>query len=209
MTVQPTQQVTTSAFPDVQLRTFISRRASELQNRYLTKDSASKAVLAHLRNCVGRAVGADPNLWEVVFRSFPKDLVGRADAPNRYEIAAHNALALFAVHMQSARRPMHVADVGLGAAIRVLAREEGADDLSSPVLRRFHMLGTSSSLPETLHHARGLIQQLRAHDIGLDYGRLAVDLVKLQTPGREDSVRLRWARDLYKQETPTQTEEQE
>jgi len=169
-----------------------------LQTRYLRSEASGKAALAQLRNGIRRRLGEDPVVWAIVFDGFPEELMGREDEPNQFEIAAHAALVLFAVHMQSARDPMHVTGVGLGRAIRRLARSQVEDDPSTPVMRRFHALGTSTDLPETLHHARGLTQQLRAAGIGLDYGRLAEDFVGLQFPDRADGIRLRWARDLYR-----------
>ena len=56
---------------------------------------------------------------------------------------------------------------------------------------------------EVVHHARGLITQLRSHGIPLDYGMFTEDLVYLQTRGA-DRVRLRWGRDFYR--IPKQSE---
>ncbi|BEH01375.1 hypothetical protein brsh051_06560 [Brooklawnia propionicigenes] len=184
--------------PRTNLGKYISRRAAELQKRYLAQNAAAKATLAQLRNGVRRPLGSDVLAWGAIFDGFPPELAGRSDEPNRAEVAAHAALSLFAIHMQSAREPMHLNGVGLGRAVRRLSRSPDESDPSSPVMRRFHALGTSVDLPETLHHARGLVQQLRAAGIGLDYGRLAEDFAGLQSPERADGVRLRWARDLYR-----------
>lgn len=177
---------------------YVSRRADNLQRRYLTGDPSGRAALAQLRNGAGKAAGSDPNSWDLVFRDFPADLVGDRDEPNRAETAVHAALSLFAIHMQSAKFDQHVPGIGLGTAIRRLVGIGDTDTQTSPVVRRFHMLGTAATLEETLHHARGLVQQLRASNIGLDYGRLAEDLYNLQFPERSDGVRLRWARDLFR-----------
>lgn len=184
--------------PKTKLGRYVSKQADILQTRYLAADARSKAALAQLRNAIRRPLGSDPTVWGIVFDEFPDELVGRGDEPNRAETAAYTALSLFAIHMQSAREPVHVDGIGLGRAIRRLSRSQNEDGPSSPVMRRFHALGTSADLPETIHHARGLIQQLRSASISLDYGRLAEDFVGLQSPDRADSVRLRWARDLYR-----------
>lgn len=184
---------------------FIGKKVTGLQQRYLNKDPRAHADLARLRRTVGRSVGSDAESWPIVFDQFPQTLMGRGDEPSRWETAAHLALGLFAQHMQSATRPMHVAGLGLGHAIGRLCNPADGDSREKPVMRRFQALGTALSLDETVYHARGLIQQLRAEEISLDYARLARDLVDLQNPQAADSVRLRWARDLYRIE-PKATE---
>lgn len=189
------------------LGSYVSRRAQALQTRFLAGDPGSRAALAQLRHGVGRPAGGDPKSWDVVFQDFPSELIGSRDEPNQAETAVHAALGLFAIHMQSATAPRHLPGIGLGAAIRRLVGVGDTDTQTSPVIRRFHMLGTASTLEETLYHARGLVQQLRGANIGLDYGRLAEDLFRLQFPDRSDSVRLRWARDLFRSQSASDQNE--
>jgi|LSQX01.3.fsa_nt_gb CRISPR system Cascade subunit CasB len=182
---------------------YIGKKIVALQERYLRDDPRARADLARLRRTVSRPVGADADSWPIVFERFPPQLMGRGDDPSRWESAAHIAFGLFAQHMQSAKRPMHVAGWGLGRAIRRLANPLDAESREKPVMRRFQALGTASHLTEAVHHARGMIQQLRAEEIPLDYVRLARDLVDLQNPRAADAVRLRWARDLYRTDQVT------
>lgn len=177
---------------------YIGKKVVQLQRRYLDDDPRARGDLARLRRTVGRAVGADADSWSVIFEQFPGPLMGHGDSPSRWETAAHITFGLFATHMQSATRSLHVAGWGIGRAVRELARPDDPDTREQPVMRRFRALGTSSNLTETVQHARGLIQQFRAAEIPLDYVRLARDLVDLQNPHRADAVRLRWARDLYR-----------
>ncbi|GAA2181670.1 type I-E CRISPR-associated protein Cse2/CasB [Brooklawnia cerclae] len=186
------------------LAAYVGRRATQLQSRYLAQDPRARADLARLRRAVGRSPGSDPAAWDVIFRDFPPELMGRNDAPSPAELAVNAALCLFGVHLQSADKPMHVQDQGLGRAVRLLSRPEDTETFSAPTMRRFHALGTATSLVEVLHHARGLIQQFRAGGIGLDYGRLADDFYWLQRPASADNVRLRWARDLYRIDPQTE-----
>lgn len=196
--------------PRTELGKFVSRRADTLQRDYLNDAAAAKAALSELRRAVGRSVGADPVAWGVVFDGFPQALIGKTDDPSRSEVAAYASLGLLAIHLQSATRPVHVAGVGLGAAVRHLATPSDGADREKAVMRRFQALGTADVLEEVLHHARGLVQQFRhppggAAPIGLDYGLLAEDLVDLQVPARRDAVRLRWARDLYRSRPASDT----
>ena len=67
---------------------------------------------------------------------------------------------------------------------------------------RFTAIGTASTWDETVYHARGIIQQLRAFAVPLDYGRFAGDLYLLRKPSSADRVRLAWGRDFYRVHHP-------
>ena len=84
----------------------------------------------------------------------------------------------------------------LGMAIRKLAGND--TDRLKAVQRRFNAFATARSMPECLHHLRGLIQLLRSEDIPLDYVELAGDLYEFQTPDGAARVRLRWGQDFYR-----------
>jgi CRISPR system Cascade subunit CasB len=49
-----------------------------------------------------------------------------------------------------------------------------------------------------VHHARGMVQLLRAHAIPLDYAVLADQLVRWQTIDGPAAVRRVWGRDFYR-----------
>jgi CRISPR system Cascade subunit CasB len=174
------------------------------------------AVLAELRRALTRDPGDYPPTWEVEFGGFPKVLMGNTDAPNRAELSVHAALTLYAVHQQSNHEwSAHQQGVTLGKAAAHLVRAghsaDGAALYQPP--RRFAALVTANTLPELLHHARGMIQQLRSADpmLPIDYGILAADIDAMQYPAVAHSVRLRWARDFAwdvqdKKATATNTE---
>ncbi len=154
--------------------------------------------LANLRRAVNAEPGADPAVWEYTLDGLPERYVGRTDAPTAGESAVHAAMTLYAVHQQSKPTSMHKPGVSLGRALALLGRTRSVaaqPDASKAVKRRFDALMTAESFAELTYHARGLIQQLRAADIALDYGRLAEDLRLLQRPATANSVRLRWGRD--------------
>lgn len=177
---------------------FIGKRVTQLQARFFDCDPRARADLARLRRAVGRPIASDIDSWALVFERFPEALLGRSDAPTRWETAAHITLGLFAVHIQSASGPMHVKGWGMGRAIHKLANPTDAEAREKPVMRRFRMLATATDLNEAVHHGRGMVQQFRAAEIPLDYVRLSRDLVDLQSPRSAETVRLRWARDLYR-----------
>lgn len=112
------------------------------------------------------------------------------------EWAVSGALTLYALHQQGAQRSMHADGQRLGMAIRKLAGND--TDRLKAVQRRFNAFATARSMPECLHHLRGLVQLLRSEDIPLDYVELAGDLYEFQTPDGAARVRLRWGQDFYR-----------
>ncbi len=145
-------------------------------------------------------------MWEVTYWS--EDVV-RPDLPTHEEQAVHDAVCLFAMHQQGhgASSPMHRTGVSLGTAVRRLARASGLTDdeniATSPVYRRFTALGTSSTMAELLTHLRGLITQMRAEGIALDYAMLADDLSLWHWGESRDRVVRTWGRDFFARERAT------
>lgn len=184
---------TRSAPPRASLEELVGDRVTGLQARYLAGSSSGVGDLAALRRAVTGTPGEDPRTWALTVADVSP--WARDDEPTAAELAAHAALTLYAVHQQSQGRAMHVCGRGLGSAVRALGWLTNAEDA---VRRRFEALGTAATFPELMHHARGLVRQLRSAGVPLDYGRLARDLLDWQDPGRTASVRLRWGRDYHR-----------
>ena len=186
------------------LAELVHQRVVNLQAKYLAGTSAGVSQLAALRRAATQPVGADPRTWELTVAGVSP--WARDDDATTDEQAVHAALTLYAIHQQSRAQPMHRRGVGLGAAVRALGRAPGTEDA---VRRRFEALGTAATFPELLHHARGLVRQLRSAGIALDYARLATDLRDWQDPARASTTRLRWGREYHRvasqQDTATDT----
>lgn len=180
---------------------FVAKQASGLQRDYLSERKAAVARarrdLANLRNAATREPGTVPAIWEITMADLPgrpnSDAIDHATSS---EWAAHLTLTLFAIHQQSRAANMHKPGVGFGQAIRALIGD--ADESTSPVRRRFSLAMGSQTLPAFAYHLRGLIGQLRAAGIPLDYGKLAGDIYTFQTPGGADKVRRRWMLQYYR-----------
>lgn len=179
----------------------VARRVSALHRGYSQGVSSSVSALARLRRGVGQEPGAELDLIELTFANLETVSSGLPDEPTLNERAAYTVICLFALHQQSRpERSMHRAGYSFGRSARELSRANsapGSSELDEAVTRRFVALGTAESWAETVHHARGLIQQFRAADIPLDYGRFAEDLVALQNPATAGAVRTVWGRDFY------------
>ncbi len=192
---------------------FVEGRLQRLLGASGRGSSAARATLASLRRAVARDVGSVPEIWGITLDGAPGD--PRSDAPTAEETAIHSALTLYAVHQQSRSEPMHRRGIGLGQAVRRLEVQVAAPGASevSPVRRRFDALATSVNVTEARHHLRGLVDQMSAKGVALDYAALAEDLFDLQFPQRASTVRLRWARQYYRiahgdGDTETSTPEQ-
>ncbi|QSB14410.1 type I-E CRISPR-associated protein Cse2/CasB [Natronosporangium hydrolyticum] len=175
---------------------FVGHRVSALQRGFLAKEQYSVAALARLRRGVGKEVGELVELGQYTLLGLPEQEFEPDEGATYEERAAYTAITLYAVHQQSRSAGMHQPGIGLGNAVATLARKGNSD----AVQRRFEALGTAESFGETVHHARGLITQLRGAGIGIDYGRFADELYFLQVPGGAARVRLQWGRDFYRRD---------
>jgi CRISPR type I-E-associated protein CasB/Cse2 len=177
------------------LRELVNSRISRLQNGYLKNRATEVSALARLRRGLGKVPGSVLDILEFTTAA---ELVRdpRDDDPTFAEVAAHHCLTLFAMHQQSQSHRMHQSGLRLGKSLRRLINKEDVKP-ENPVVRRFTMLGTADSINELVHHLRGMVQLLRINSIPLDYGQLAVDLLRWQFPNGVDDVRLVWGRDFY------------
>lgn len=183
---------------DDKLRDSVSAVVWSLQKGYLSerREFDIAARLARLRRAITSQPGSVPAVWQDTIGNLEPELLNRDDTPSQYEYAAHSAITLFALHQQASAGGMHKAGVSLGHAARQLGRHASNEEA---VHKRFLTLATSETREEVLHHLRGLITQLRSAGVPLDYGRLAVDLRRLQARSAADGVRLAWGRDYYRQ----------
>lgn len=178
------------------LGTALDWRLARLQREYLEGSAGARADLAQLRRGLGKPPGSVPEIWDITVGAVPARLSWDRDEPSRGEQAAHATLTLFALHQQSLALPAHRPEVPFGRAAGRLATSDGPSQ--EAVTRRFMAVATSVTIQEVLVHVRGLINQLKAQHLGLDYARLADDLLGLLTPGRERMVQIRWGRDFYR-----------
>jgi len=178
------------------LRDYVGRRASQLFEGYQRDDPTAVSVLARLRRAYPSGPEVRGDTWDV-FEGMPAALLGHGDDPSHAEYAAVVALSLFAVHQQSRRDDrMHQSDMrhSWGRSVRRLADASGSEG----VQRRFRALTRASDVVSTLPHLRGIVTQLRAERIPTDYGALAIDLYRLQSPADMHTVRMRWTRDFHR-----------
>ncbi|MBU5434214.1 type I-E CRISPR-associated protein Cse2/CasB [Pseudoflavonifractor sp. MSJ-37] len=176
------------------VRSYVRKRLGQWQRE--TNVHLLRADLANLRRGIGKRPGALPELWGLLFRDFPEELMSRTGEPTWAEWAVSGALTIYALHQQGTGESVHAEGQRLGLAVRRLAG--GDEDRLKAVQRRFNAFATARDMPECMHHLRGLVQLLRREGIPLDYVELAGDLYEFQTPEGADRVRLRWGQDFYR-----------
>lgn len=198
----------------------VARRVNQVQRMYLPESggpptSDGAATLALLRRGASATGAVDPRVWGFVLQDLPQELEVLSPysvdfRPSRAELAILAALTTYAQHQQSKRAPVHVPGVGLGAAVRALARER-AKQIADPVggmddrvVQRLHRVMLAQTHERRVDALRALIQLTRSADqpIGLDYGRLASDLFWMQFGVGRSRVQLAWGRDLYRGSNP-------
>lgn len=183
------------------LEKFVHQQAARLWQGYSADRADAVAILARLRRTFPHRGEVAPESFELFERGFPTDSGWDHDEASPTELAAAASLALYAFHQQSRRsgsahRRGDQHGVGRAAAtLRVRADPQGVE-------RRMQAMIRSTSVVPLLEHLRGFVTLLRAHDIPLDYARLARDLRAAQSPSGLRGVRVRWSRDFYRPRTP-------
>jgi len=160
------------------------------------KGSWQTAMLAKLRRGIGKAPGETPEIWELTIAELPEALTSFRGCPSDGEWAAHLALTLFALHQQGKSTSVSGQGNSFGRAVSLLRASDGSNEAG--IKRRFDATLTAKNLKEFSHHARGLVQLMKAKDVVLDYPLFAKDIFWLQNADVRRKVCLRWAEDYYR-----------
>lgn len=182
----------------------IRRLTQEKIERLLTENPWSRAMLAKLRRGIGKQPGELPELFEILLGDMPEELYGKGNDPSYSEWAIYTALTLFALHQQGKDYSMSVNGktesksraISLGSAVGYLVKQDR--DREPAIKRRFDAMVTANDFKEFAHHARGIIQLLRAGDIALDYPHFAENLFWYQFDEKKNHIRLLWGEDYYR-----------
>lgn len=179
----------------------VGATATRLQSQILGEQgeraqAQARGVLAELRRRAGQPIEQDPLSLEktllVLSPALNENSLGHGDAASPSEAAAFHALTLFALHMQSSTRPMHVRGVSFATACgRLYAQSESAS-----LKPRFDALLLARSSRARLNHTRSMVTLLRGEQLGFDYAQFANDLRALDYDDRRAGVLLRWGRNF-------------
>ncbi|MDY6050708.1 MAG: type I-E CRISPR-associated protein Cse2/CasB [Corynebacterium sp.] len=191
---------TTKRDPD-SLFVSVHATCSRLQEAYLSPgDNPAKhqarATLAELRKIGSADLSKNPlGLETILFTLTPpldEGSLGKGDRTSPSEAAAATTLALFAIHMQSAKKPAHVEKTSFARACgQLIARTQ-----SQSIKPRIDAMLVATNEHARMRHLRSLITLLRGQELGFDYARLALDLRSLSHSERRTGVLQRWGRDI-------------
>ena len=159
-------------------------------------DSYSRAACAKLRRAVGKPPGMSPDIWDITLQGAPEEWDNKKGEASYAEYAVHTALTLYALHRQGKNNSMNAESIGFGFAIAQLIKKDS--NRMEATRRRFNAVATANDLTELAHHARGLIQMLKADDIKMDYPLFSKELYSFQFSGIQNRIRLRWGEQFYK-----------
>ena len=180
-----------------ELQRFVVAKVMRLYHQKSNGVSAATAQLAQLRRGVGTSPFQYPELLGIILEKedgtegIPEQYRGRGEQPSNAESAAYTALTLFALHQQSQNQPMHDAEVSFGNAVGKLV-----GDTTTSMKKRFDSLLTAQTENARQHYLRSLITLLRSEGIAFDYGRFAVDYMRLLNPATRQKVMYHWNRDF-------------
>jgi CRISPR system Cascade subunit CasB len=169
--------------------------------------SQQRAALAKLRRGVGKELGEIPAVWDITLAELPESLISWDGAATPAEQAIHVSLTLFALHQQGKSETVSRSNISFGTAVRRLVAPDKSNEQA--IKRRFDAAATAREFSEFSHHARGLIQLMKASNTFLDYPKFAKDLYWLQDPEQRTKVMLRWGQDFWTPESAVQDQEKE
>jgi CRISPR type I-E-associated protein CasB/Cse2 len=145
----------------------------------------------------------DPDVWIALFADIDPALVSRKNSgeASTSELAIVTALTLFAKHHRI-NDSAQIKDVSLGTALGRLFRSRGgsgSEDAAKwsyyrQMISAFKSHDTSSQIIPISRVVRLIIAE---KSIGLDYARLASDIINLSNPQVAHAIQLSWGRDYW------------
>lgn len=179
------------------------------------EDSYTKAVLANLRNSIGKPYSETIKIWSIVFKG---------DSANEFlgsEIKLKNGgkvilttLQLYALHQQGIRESVFTEYESekegksenktrrgnIGYPLKQLRKDNPSEEYNKSIDRRFNTMVTSETFDNLCYHLRHLIKILKSKcpNEKVNYAKLAEDLYWFSI-GYEENVCLEWAREYYRE----------
>lgn len=165
------------------------------------KDTPSRrATLAKIRKTIGKPLSEAVEVWPILFSNLPENFLSSYSHPSNEELAIYTAIQFYALQPQgdlditeSEEETQHQ---NIGESLSQMRR--GQD--TTAIDRRFNVMITSETFEEFTYHLRHLLQLLKSQspNTKVDYPSLAGDLY-WYLKGKQETIRLNWARSYYKQ----------
>lgn len=192
--------------------TVTGKMVSQLSKTLQT--SSAKAILANLRNSIGRNLSQSMNVLSFILENMPKESLGYGGELNAKERGIFNTLQIYALHQQgktqsvNSEKSENEYSKNIGSSLReyrLMNTEKTAID------RRFNAMITASTYDELIIHLRHLVKILKSKsEIKIDYPKLASDLCYyLSSPEHQEEIKLVWSRSYYTQQKENQHDEKD
>lgn len=181
---------------------------SKIRRLEASDPSEAKAELALLRRGVGKSLQNVPEVWGMILEDLPENLIGMKEGPSPVEEAIFLSLTLYGLAMQGRDVKNDSAQsekISLGGAAGLYTKKVGEDN--SRILPRFQKVIVSENPAAMSVPLRSVIQLLKQEKINLDFAKLAQDLFYYSFPKSREVVRMRWARDYYRNVRPSKAQE--
>lgn len=160
-------------------------------------ESAYKAILANLRNSIGKPYSQTVEVWSFMFEHIPEEFLGKGTELTNMEKSILSTLQLYALHQQGKSENVHEhykepwKNMGFSLSLlRLDANKRQAAD------HRFNTMITSTTYYEFIHHLRQMTGLIKRENATVDYVKLAMDLY-IFAKGDAEKVRLRWGKSYY------------
>ena len=140
--------------------------------------STGRAVLANLRNSIGKPITQTVGAWAFIFDKIPEEFQGQYENPSREENAILIALQMYALHQQGNDVSVNISSIdnrwkNIGDSLRSLRFLDDGKGID----RRFNAMITASGFEEIIYHLRQLIKILKSKsEQKINYAKLAEDL---------------------------------
>lgn len=161
------------------------------------ENSYTKAVLAKLRNSIGRENSQTVFIWEELFSRLPEEFLSNDGKVTPEEKAIISSLQMYSLHQQGKSYCVHDntdKSSNIGKSFRKM-RENLRDSKSTD--DRFNAMITSPNIDELLIHLRHLIKIFKSNsEAKIDYAKLSSDLFWLQK-GYSEQIKFNWGRSYY------------
>lgn len=169
------------------------------------KSSQRAAMLAMLRNSIGKPLRYANTVWPLLFENLPEYFLSQNGEETEEEKAIYITLQIYALCKQGTSD--HVVSDGafkgsVGASLKAgKSRSEGMEPTDSRALdRRFNTMITADTFDEFVYHLIQLIKLVKSRtSMTVNFNRLAEDLFWYQK-GFYQKICFNWAQDYY---TPT------
>ncbi len=164
------------------------------------KDSSQgKAIMANLRNSIGKPLSETIEVWSVLFEYLPEEFLGSNNKITDEELAIITTVQLYALHQQGISKTVLMEDgkiyENMGYSLSFMRK---GDDIKSTD-RRYNSMITASDFEEFTYHLRHLINLLKSRnpEAKVNYAKLSEDLY-WYLRGYDEKLKLAWSKAYYR-----------